>query len=205
MPTPDTQQAQRHFALIDLLMGVGVIAVLIALLMPILLQAHNSARSARCQSRLRELGSVYRKVERKQTPTQFRADTIRAQLGGYVPKELWRCPNESPARVSYGFNARMHRLHDQDSYRILALDYHQQVADVVGPPGPRDDWPTARAARHAGRCNVLFYDGHVESQTPASIDPRNCRIHERHWRPAIDTANSRSAETDCAGTAAAIP
>jgi len=205
LPTPDTQQAKRHFALIDLLIGVGIVAVLIALLLPMILQAHQSARSARCQSRLRELGSVYRKVERRQVPTQFRSATIRAQLGDYVPDELWRCPNESPDRVSYGFNARMDRLHDQDSYRILALDYHQQVADVVGPPGPRDDWPTACAARHAGYCNVLFYAGHVEPRTPDSIDPRNCEIHERHWRPAIDTQYSRAADPDCAGTKSAIP
>ncbi len=205
MPTPDTQHAKHRFALIDLLMGVGIIAVLIALLLPMLVQAHQSARSARCQSHLRELGSVYRKVERKQTPTQFRAATIRAQLGQYVPRELWQCPNEAPDRVSYGFNARMHRLHDQDAYRIVTLDYRKQVADVVGPPGPRDDWPTACAPRHAGRCNVLFYDGHVEPQTPESVDPRNCEIHERHWRPAIDTMNSRSAEPGCAGSATAVP
>ena len=46
----------RAFSLLELMVVIGIIAVLIALLMPVLKVANDSARAVRCSSQLRQIG-----------------------------------------------------------------------------------------------------------------------------------------------------
>src|SRR5580704_4484596 len=52
------QSARRHagFTLIELLVVIAIIAILAAILFPVFAQAREKARSATCQSNLRQLG-----------------------------------------------------------------------------------------------------------------------------------------------------
>ena len=50
------QLRSRAFSLIELLVIIGIIAVLLGLLMPALSASRRSARSLQCKSNLRELG-----------------------------------------------------------------------------------------------------------------------------------------------------
>jgi prepilin-type processing-associated H-X9-DG protein/prepilin-type N-terminal cleavage/methylation domain-containing protein len=106
--------------------------------------------------------------------------------------------------ASYGMNIRSHRL-VQDSHRLLAVEYRGPVAKVVFPDpdlvnpgswspqwfedlGETDNhdawagWGHGRA-RHLGRMNVLFVDGHVESVDPKSINPT---VNAEYWIPTLD-------------------
>ncbi len=85
---------------------------------------------------------------------------------------------------SYGMNNRVNRF-SKDSTRILLVEYNKIVADVVGPSAA-DVWTEQVAPRHFKTANVLFGDGHVESRTPDSIDPRNADIYNEIWRPEMD-------------------
>jgi prepilin-type N-terminal cleavage/methylation domain-containing protein/prepilin-type processing-associated H-X9-DG protein len=87
-------------------------------------------------------------------------------------------------QVDYGMNARSHRLIG-DSHRILMVEYKKMVADVVGLDA-RDVWIDQVAPRHTGTLNVLYVDGHVETQVPRSIDPGVPDIQAECWQPTLD-------------------
>jgi len=70
-------------------------------------------------------------------------------------------------------NNQAHRMDGLDSRRVLMLDYLTSSAEIVGYGGADrcDHWDANAAFRHADTCNVLFYDGHVDSVMRDRIDP----------------------------------
>ena len=57
-PVPPRVHRLRGFSLVEILVVIGIIAVLIALLLPVLTMAQAAARSTACQSNLRQLGQA---------------------------------------------------------------------------------------------------------------------------------------------------
>ena len=53
------RRRRRAFTLIELICVIGIIAILIALLLPSLITARESARSLKCLSTLRQLGTAF--------------------------------------------------------------------------------------------------------------------------------------------------
>ena len=87
--------------------------------------------------------------------------------------------------VSYGVNNAAQYIGATDqSPKVLALEYKQLVANVVGA-GASDFWPAECAPRHHGRLNVLFADSTVRDMTPGDIDPRVNEIYKAHWLPQV--------------------
>jgi len=108
-------------------------------------------------------------------------------------------------RVSYGINCRVGRFL-KDSTKLLMVEYCKTVANVVGSSAPdlgdatlkklndgsglAPDWGGwgGSRARHADTMNVLYADGHVDSTTPSVINPLDLSIHNKFWKPNLDTA-----------------
>jgi len=86
--------------------------------------------------------------------------------------------------TSYGINNRVRRF-QTDANKVLLVEYHKHVADVVGASAT-DIWPDQIAPRHNGMVNVLFGDGRVDTMLPEAIDPRVTSIHDNLWRPDLD-------------------
>ncbi len=85
---------------------------------------------------------------------------------------------------SYGMNNKVGRMQPHDGSRILALDYHKTIVDVVGPSAKDTaNWTELVDPRHRGRVNVLFYGGHVEARLVDLVDPRVTEIHDALWKP----------------------
>jgi type II secretory pathway pseudopilin PulG len=89
------------------------------------------------------------------------------------------------SRTSYGVNNKAQDFDARDSQKILLLEYHQVVANLVAP-NATDNWPDTVAPRHRHRLNVLFRDGAVKSVSPTDIDPRISANYQKYWLPAKD-------------------
>lgn len=91
----------------------------------------------------------------------------------------------SAVKCSYGMNSRVAQMSGDDNHCIVLVEYRKSYADVAGP-NAADFWPEQAAARHRGRLNVLYYDGHIESKSMTEIDPRQTTIQQQLWRSRSD-------------------
>jgi prepilin-type N-terminal cleavage/methylation domain-containing protein len=114
---------------------------------------------------------------------------VQSHVGGWCDDA--RIITEPGGRTSYGMNSRVQKF-TADSNKILMVEYQTNVADVVGP-NRNDSWPDLIAPRHFRTTNVLYGDVHVDTRTPAAIDPfdptNHWYLHNEFWCPVADSAN----------------
>jgi len=187
MSNYDRNRARRAFSLIELMVVIGIIAILIGLLLPTLQTARQHAVRVECMNNLRTIGHglIMYNNQYKHLPVRFNDSKPGEGLGyddeliaikACVPKNFV-CPNHpncsyfgDTMQPSYGFNwyfdyVPMTRGKSSD---II-------VAEVMGPQGEgshradRDSIPPGELAplRHRYRANWLYFDGHVDWLTYA--------------------------------------
>jgi prepilin-type N-terminal cleavage/methylation domain-containing protein/prepilin-type processing-associated H-X9-DG protein len=93
---------------------------------------------------------------------------------------------EGPAAntTSYGVNNMAQQfIITGDTTKVLAIEYRQLVANLVGPTAS-DSWTMQYAARHNGVLNVLFRDGSVQDMEPTvEINPNIQTVYNTYWLP----------------------
>ncbi|MCE9555118.1 MAG: hypothetical protein K8T91_17345 [Planctomycetes bacterium] len=186
-------QGRTAFTLVELLVVVAVIVILFALLMPAIGAARQSSRTTKCAHHLSEFHVALRRVSLKAPLTN--ANGWPAALSPYIDQAgtLLRCPDDvtSSSLPSYGLSTRAFRMLGGDDHKLVMLDYHKVVADVVGRIAPDPaQWGlgTTIAQRHRQQANVLTFGGTVQLRSVAALDPQDCDIHDRLWRPVRDSA-----------------
>jgi prepilin-type N-terminal cleavage/methylation domain-containing protein/prepilin-type processing-associated H-X9-DG protein len=173
----------RGFSLLELLVVIGIIAVLISILLPALRVARQHSLRIQCMNNLRQIGVgfVMYNNEQRHLPLRFNDKTqFSDEYWGY-DEELIRmkvcvgqtfiCPLhvdagffKKPSQPSYGMNwfFDYQPMTKGSSWMILAAEV--QGSDGSGTHrADRDSIPPGELAiyRHQLRSNWLFFDGHV--------------------------------------------
>jgi prepilin-type N-terminal cleavage/methylation domain-containing protein len=112
-PRPRTTGAKRGFTLVELLVVIGIVAVLVALLLPTLSKAREQAKKTACLSNLRSLGHA---------------------LVMYANANRDRLPNLNPPRTFVDY--------DGANRAMLSFAEEIKSPPVFHCPSDRDDPPT---------------------------------------------------------------
>ncbi len=204
-PKKNCRRSRSAFTLVELLIVIGIIVVLIAIIMPATQMVRQTQRASACAHNLTQIGKAFLRATKAGNDQLSVADAHWFNhLEKYLEEDarIFHCVEHlgsgvGETTVSYGINNRADLLRSGD--KIVMLDYERTLAKLVGPPVPEgtnwreiyDDWPSLNAPRHRGRMNVLFRDGRVESKGPDEINPVNCFLYTRYWRPARATGFNR--------------
>ncbi len=201
-------RSSRHgFTLIELLAVIGVIAVIVALLLPALTKARQQAGAIRCLANLHQwsvainlyAGEYHNFLPRRgqgQQPTTvinrpedwFNALPFEMRqpmysdlvTAGAMPRventNLWICPqaNNTPNSAgylfTYGMNMRLSIWETPDPDRMDLIGSPSTMVFLADAPGGYCSVlpfaaPFSPVARHNGKVNIAFLDGHAASFT----------------------------------------
>jgi prepilin-type processing-associated H-X9-DG protein/prepilin-type N-terminal cleavage/methylation domain-containing protein len=144
---PVEKKSPHGFTLVEILVVVGILAALIAILLPILSHARARSQQVKCASNLGQIGAGlelynqnFKHLPQVATPAAL-ADALKAiSIEGVM-----MCPADQSGSFSYSLNSTYAGMPKSagDATEILASE---------------------SVKRHDGRSNIVFFDGHVDEK-----------------------------------------
>jgi prepilin-type N-terminal cleavage/methylation domain-containing protein/prepilin-type processing-associated H-X9-DG protein len=168
----------RAFTLVELLLVMAIIAILAALLLPVLGRTKESARATACLSNLHQVGialQIYVSDNNNKMPVMRDVSTdpavaatntfpainqvLAPQLGN---TNVLRCPSDlrhffELTGSSYAWNSLLNS-EDADHLKVFNIPFSAQEIPVVYD---KEDFHKARGASKA--VNYLYADGHIKN------------------------------------------
>jgi prepilin-type N-terminal cleavage/methylation domain-containing protein/prepilin-type processing-associated H-X9-DG protein len=185
---------RRGFTLVELLVVIGILAVLVALLLPALSAARRKAQGAACQSNLRQLGlaiALYTQDHDGVMPMAWTFDapplpyTWRVAVSRYVQNpQLFVCPGAPSLDM---FDGQMPDTTKLAGYAMNMVHWQP------GSPNPPGTWwaHESQVALPAETVHLVDGDGNYEFNSPGSVGVTGSNEHgfvrqdpagERHSR-----------------------
>lgn len=160
----------RGFTFVEVLVAIAIVAVLVAIMLPVIQGLRASARAASCGNNLHQLGRALAHFVlvngRPPTPKQ-----MLEEMGPHIEGQqaLYACPDvEARDLQSYGANMCLHRAQSEPNLIVMT---DANVAVLRYKAADTAQWQTMIAPRHAGLINVLHLDGRVDRRDPMVVDP----------------------------------
>jgi prepilin-type processing-associated H-X9-DG protein/prepilin-type N-terminal cleavage/methylation domain-containing protein len=144
---PVEKKSPHGFSLVEILVVIGVIAVLVGILMPIVAHVRAQSQQVKCASNLAQIGAGLEMYNQnfKHLPLQATPAALGDALKLINIDGIMKCPADQSASLSYGLNAT--------------------YAGMPKSAGNANEVMASESVkRHDGKSNVVFFDGHVDEQ-----------------------------------------
>jgi len=148
---PVAKNIGHGFTLLELLVAIGIIALLIAIFLPVASLVREHAHKTQCANNLRQVGAaleLYNQTHQA-LPLIATAQGLSDALTEVRVTGIMRCPDDAPGTLSYVMNGTYVGLPKSQGNASEPLAYEMGVG-------------------HQGQSNTVFFDGHVDSQPRAS-------------------------------------
>ncbi|GAB4463919.1 MAG: hypothetical protein OHK0029_33330 [Armatimonadaceae bacterium] len=202
----------RAFTLHELLICVAVIALLMAILLPVYTQAREKSRQSSCQVSIRQVWLSMRMYVEDNNDCW---PSLRAyEVWHKTHPNLQSCPiMANEPRIAgiegYGYNTHVGQrfvptnpagpdtaLGVEDSFipfpaTTVCLCETRAILPWQSGFFPREDKPEGAWVRHHGGANYAFVDGHVKWYTPLAVLPGDNRIGNDGQHPSFTVVPAR--------------
>ncbi len=175
----------RGFTLIELLCVIAVIAIVVAILLPVFHQSREKARAATCLSNLRQIGLAVqsylndnddRYALNVSVPVAYLKDPARLKCPSFTWDAAATLSGGGYAHgTGYAYNGQLHGFIDAGlepyyDHEVSAPSVTVSVAESTNNHA-LTGWidQMTRARRHHRLGNFLFCDGHAKTLAPDSV------------------------------------
>jgi prepilin-type N-terminal cleavage/methylation domain-containing protein/prepilin-type processing-associated H-X9-DG protein len=144
---PVEKKVPHGFTLVELLIVMGIIAVIVAILLPMVSRARAESQMVKCASNLRQVGAgleLYNQANRHLPYLPTPAALVSAMSSVNV-EAVMVCPSDVSGAPAYAMNSA-----------------YAGMPKSAGEAG--DVLASETTSRHDGKSNVVFFDGHVDEQ-----------------------------------------
>ncbi|MGD0896433.1 MAG: PA14 domain-containing protein [Thermoguttaceae bacterium] len=178
-----TKRSLPAFTLVELLVVIVIIGILVGLALPAIQSSRATARTVQCAGNLHQIGVAVQHYIQKRLKSPD-PSTVLHSFDQYIEgqQSVYVCPSFAKLAIgstgstttvtpntSYGVNMCLQSMMANDSQKIIVTDATTELLEYEG--SNFQSWATSIAPRHSGMLNVLYFDGHIERQSPATINP----------------------------------